>query len=127
MATTRREFVRRIGLGAATGLALSHTLSGQRAQAQTLAHIASGNFDNGIMQLNQNESARGPGPKTLEAIRKYTSKRIGRGYAPDHVNELRASIALKYDLAENNVCSELARHRFLKARCMRSVLPRDRW
>ncbi len=103
MATTRREFVKRIGLGAATGLALSHTLSGQRAQAQTLAHIASGNFDNGIMQLNQNESARGPGPKTLEAIRKHTSKRVGRGYAPDHVNELRAAIASKYDLAENNV------------------------
>jgi hypothetical protein len=37
MATTRREFVKRIGLGAATGLALSHTLSRQDAQAQTLA------------------------------------------------------------------------------------------
>ena len=103
MATTRREFVKRIGLGAATGLALGHALSQQSAQAQTLAHIASGNFDNGIMQLNQNESARGPGPKTLEAIRKHTSKRVGRGYAPDHVNELRASIASKFGLEETNV------------------------
>ncbi|MDO7639602.1 MAG: histidinol-phosphate aminotransferase family protein [OM182 bacterium] len=103
MATTRREFVKRIGLGAATGLALSHALSRQGAQAQTLADAERGVFDNGIMQLNQNESARGPGPKTLEAIQAHATKRVGRGYAPDHVNELRDSIASRFGLESNNV------------------------
>ncbi|MDP4781797.1 MAG: hypothetical protein NWS78_00670, partial [Gammaproteobacteria bacterium] len=103
MATTRREFVKRIGLGAATGLALSHSLSRQGAQAQTLADAERGVFDNGIMQLNQNESARGPGPKTLEAIQAHATKRVGRGYAPDHVNELRDSIASRFGLESNNV------------------------
>ncbi len=103
MATTRREFVKRIGLGAATGLALSHSLSRQGAQAQTLADAERGVFDNGIMQLNQNESARGPGPKTLEAIQAHATKRVGRGYAPDHVNELRSSIAERFGLDSTNV------------------------
>ncbi|MDA9185344.1 histidinol-phosphate aminotransferase family protein [Gammaproteobacteria bacterium] len=103
MATTRREFVKRIGLGAATGLALSHALSRQGAQAQTLADAERGVFDNGIMQLNQNESARGPGPKTLEAIQAHATKRVGRGYAPDHVNELRDSIASRFGLESDNV------------------------
>ena len=103
MATTRREFVKRIGLGAATGLALSHSLSRQGAQAQTLADAERGVFDNGIMQLNQNESARGPGPKTLEAIQAHATKRVGRGYAPDHVNELRDSIASRFGLESNNI------------------------
>ena len=103
MATTRREFVKRIGLGAATGLALSHSLSRQGAQAQTLADAERGVFDNGIMQLNQNESARGPGPKTLEAIQAHATKRVGRGYAPDHVNELRDSIASRFGLESDNV------------------------
>ena len=103
MATTRREFVKRIGLGAATGLALSHALSRQGAQAQTLVDAERGVFDNGIMQLNQNESARGPGPKTLEAIQAHATKRVGRGYAPDHVNELRDSIASRFGLESDNV------------------------
>ena len=103
MATTRREFVRRIGLGAATGLALSHSFSRQGAQAQSLAQAKSGVFDNGVMQLNQNESARGPGPNTLDAIRKHTTKRVGRGYAPDYVNELRNSIAGRFGLESTNV------------------------
>ena len=103
MASTRREFVKRIGLGAATGLALSHALSRQGAQAQTLADAERGVFDNGIMQLNQNESARGPGPKTLEAIQAHATKRVGRGYAPDHVNELRDSIASRFGLESDNV------------------------
>ena len=90
MKMTRRGFVGTIGLGSAAGLLSS---AGLTSRKQTLAQAESGVFDNGVMQLNQNESARGPGPKTLEAIRQHTTKRVGRGYAPDHVNELRSSIA----------------------------------
>jgi len=55
------------------------------------------------MQLNQNESARGPGPKTMEAIHNHTTRRIGRGYSPDHVNELIDVIADGYSIERNQV------------------------
>ena len=90
---SRRDFVKRLGLTAATGLALTQTLNRQTTYAQTLADHKAGIYDKGIIQLNQNESARGPGAKTLAAIREHTTKRVGRGYAPDHVNELHDSIA----------------------------------
>ena len=88
MKTTRREFGK-VALGTALVGAMSgHTLMGSKAQAQTRAAHASGVYHDGIMQLNQNESARGPGPKTMEAIHNHTTKRVGMGYSPDHVNEL---------------------------------------
>ena len=92
MKTTRREFGK-VALGTAIGAMSGTTLLNSKAQAQTRKAHAAGVYHNGVMQLNQNESARGPGPKTLEAIRNHTTKRIGMGYSPDHVNELREGIA----------------------------------
>ncbi|MBL4892829.1 MAG: histidinol-phosphate aminotransferase family protein, partial [Rhizobiaceae bacterium] len=42
-------------------------------------------------------------PKTLEAIRSHVTKRLGRGYAPDHVNELRETLADYYGVTTDNV------------------------
>jgi histidinol-phosphate aminotransferase len=79
------------------------TLLSKSVQAQTREAHKSGVYDNGVMQLNQNESARGPGPKTLEAIHNHTGKRVGMGYSPDHVNELRQILADHYSLNTDNV------------------------
>jgi histidinol-phosphate aminotransferase len=103
MKTTRRGFVKSVAWGTAAGALGGTSLLSNTASAQTLAAHASGVYDNGIMQLNQNESARGPGPKTMEAIHNHTSKRVGRGYSPDHVNELRQAIAEEYGLETGNV------------------------
>ena len=104
MKTTRRGFVKTVGLGtAAAGLISGASLISKPAFAQTRAAHRSGMFDNGIMQLNQNESARGPGPKTLEAIHNHTNKRVGMGYSPDFVNELRDGIADYYNVDRSNV------------------------
>ncbi|GAB5498780.1 MAG: histidinol-phosphate transaminase [Pseudohongiellaceae bacterium] len=103
MKTTRRGFVKSVAWGTAAGALGGTSLLSNTAGAQTLAAHASGVYDNGIMQLNQNESARGPGPKTMEAIHNHTSKRVGRGYSPDHVNELRQAIAEEYGLETGNV------------------------
>lgn len=104
MKTTRRGFVKTIGLGTAAAGVLSGTsLLGQGASAQTRVESHSKVYDGGVMQLNQNESARGPGPKTMEAIRFHTTKRVGRGYSPDHVNELRSGIANSYSVGTENV------------------------
>ena len=93
MKTTRRGFVGTIALGTAAGMLAGTTLISKSANAQTRAAAKSGVFDGGIMQLNQNESARGPGPKTMGALHAHVTKRVGHGYAPDHVNELREGIA----------------------------------
>jgi len=99
---TRRGFVGTIGLGSAAGLLASAGLSSRNANAAS-SYEDETVYDGGIMQLNQNESARGPGPKTMEAIRSHVNKRVGRGYAPDHVNELRATLAEGYGITTDNV------------------------
>ena len=101
MKMTRRGFVGTIGLGSAAGLLSSAGLTSRHANAASYADEAV--YDGGIMQLNQNESARGPGPKTMEAIRSHVTKRVGRGYAPDHVNELRSTLAEGYGVSTDNV------------------------
>ncbi len=101
MKMTRRGFVGTIGLGSAAGLLSSAGLTSRHANAASYADEAV--YDGGIMQLNQNESARGPGPKTMEAIRSHVTKRVGRGYAPDHVNELHATVAEGYGVGTDNV------------------------
>ena len=78
MKTTRREFGK-VALGSALGAISGKALIGSKVQAQTRAAHASGVYHDGVMQLNQNESARGPGPKTMEAIHNHTTKRVGMG------------------------------------------------
>ena len=102
MKMTRRGFVGTIGLGSAAGLLSSAGLTHKNANAAA-SYEDDTVYDGGIMQLNQNESARGPGPKTMEAIRSHVTKRVGRGYAPDHVNELRATLADGYGVTTDNV------------------------
>lgn len=103
MKTTRRGFVKTFGLTTATGLLTGTSLLQNTATAQTRQAHLQQVYDNGIMQLNQNESARGPGPKTMEAIHNHTTRRIGRGYAPDHVNELIDVIANGYNVERSQV------------------------
>ena len=102
MKTTRREFGK-VALGSALGAISGQALIGSKVQAQTRAAHASGVYHEGVMQLNQNESARGPGTKTMEAIHNHTTKRVGMGYSPDHVNELRDCIADYYGVGTENV------------------------
>ncbi len=102
MKMTRRGFVGTLGIGSAAGLLSSAGLTSKYANAAS-SYDDEVVYDGGIMQLNQNESARGPGPKTLEAIRAHVTKRVGRGYAPDHVNELRDVLADGYGVTRDNV------------------------
>ena len=103
MKTTRRGFVGTIALGTAASVLAGTSLFNKSAMAQTRAADKSGIYDNGIMQLSSNESARGPGPKTIAALHSHVTKRVGMGYAPDHVNELRDGIANYYKLTSANV------------------------
>ena len=102
MRTTRRGFGT-MAIGAAVGALSGGALLSRKGHAQTREALATGVYDNGIIQLNQNESARGPGPKTLDAIHSHTTRRVGRGYAPDHVGELQQALADHYGIERGNV------------------------
>ena len=103
MKTTRRGFGGTLAGGAAAGVRSGTTFMSKGASAQTREALKTGIHDGGIMQLSSNESARGPGPKTMEALHSHITKRVGMGYAPDHVNELRDGIANYYKLTTANV------------------------
>jgi len=103
MKTTRRGFVGTLALGTAASVLAGSSIISKSAKAQTRVESASGNYDNGIMQLNQNESSRGPGPKTMDALHSHITNRVGRGYSPDHVSELRRGIANSYNISTDNV------------------------
>lgn len=103
MKLTRRGFVGSIGLGTAAGAILGSSIISRGAHAQTREASHTGVYDGGIMQLNQNESARGPGPKTMQALHSHINPRVGRGYSPDHVRELESAIASYYRVETENV------------------------
>ena len=103
MKTTRRGFFKTAGISTAAGLIGGTAILTPSAFAQTRHAMKMGEFDRGIIQLSQNESGRGPGPRVLEAIREHTSKRVGRGYAPDYVPELQESIASHFNINSSNV------------------------
>ena len=103
MKLTRRGFVKSAGFGTAAGLLGGSSLISSPLLAQARSDHHAGRYDGGEIHLNQNESGRGPGPKTLEAIRRYTNYRVGRGYAPDFVPELQHTIASRFDVPDNHV------------------------
>lgn len=88
MAVSRRSFVKSVGIGGA-GLTTS-CLAGGRAS--TVAAVSAAEND-GVIRLSNNENNRGPGAKTMAAVRASLTASVGRGYPPDHVNELTDSIA----------------------------------
>ncbi len=103
MLLTRRGFVGTLGLGTAATVLTGTSLLSSIASAQTREAAIKGVFDGGIMQLNQNESARGPGPNTVKAMHDAISKRVGRGYAPDYMGELQDSIASHFDIDTQHI------------------------
>ena len=59
--------------------------------------------DGGIIRISSNENARGPGPKVIAALHNTISPRAGRGYPPDHTNELVDTIAELYGVERDSV------------------------
>ena len=88
MKTTRREFGK-VALGSALGAISGKALIGSKAQAQTRAAHASGVYHDGVMQLNQNESAqvpnlggdRLPGEAVCAAAEGEEGATLGSGWA----------------------------------------------
>jgi histidinol-phosphate aminotransferase len=59
--------------------------------------------DGGFIRISSNENARGPGGKTMDALRNAISPRVGRGYPPDYTADLVATIAEHYGVSRDHV------------------------
>ena len=103
MSLSRRHFFRNLGLGSAGLLSTSFVIGrGREAMAfETGAWQAPD--DGGFIRISSNENARGPGRKTIEALRNTISPRVGRGYPPDNTAELVATIADLYGVGRDHV------------------------
>ena len=103
MSLTRRGFARTVGLGTAGVLSSSFIIGRGREAAAFEPELADDPDDDGISRISSNENARGPGPKAMAALHQTITTRTGRGYPPDHTNELVATIAEKYRVEEASV------------------------
>ncbi len=103
MSLSRRGFVRAVGMGTA-GVLSGPFIVGRGLEAGEFEpEVLQEPYDDGMIRISSNENARGPGPKTIEALHRTISERAGRGYPPDHTNELVTTLAERYDVAEDNV------------------------
>jgi len=103
MSQSRRHFVRNLGLGSA-GLLSTPFIIGRGSEAMAFeAGALQPPDDGGFIRISSNENARGPGMKTIDALKKTISPRVGRGYPPDYTGDLVATIAEIYGVSREHV------------------------
>ena len=103
MSVSRRGFVRAVGMGA-TGVLSTPFIVGRGSEAAAFEpEPQQVQYDDGIIRISSNENARGPGQRSIQAIREAMTPRMGRGYPPDHTADLVAAIAEVRGVSTENV------------------------
>src|SRR5947208_1171770 len=103
MSLSRRHFFRNLGLGSA-GLLSTPFIIGRGHEAMAFeAGALQPPDDGGFIRISSNENARGPGRKTMDALRNSITPRVGRGYPPDYTGDLVATIADIYGVGRDHV------------------------
>ncbi len=128
MSLSRRDFVRRLGLGGAS-LASASFIVG-RGHEDLMAFgaegLGSGTQMAGVadrIRISGNENLRGPSPKVLEVLKSHPSKDLGFGYPPPSVAEFVQTIADAYDAKPENVITGTASGIILQAATRAYVTP----
>jgi histidinol-phosphate aminotransferase len=104
MSLSRRSFVRTVGLGGA-GLSTAFVI-GRGREAWSFEGEAVQALqppDDGVIHIDSNENARGPGQSAIDALHRAISARVGRGYPPDYVGELSRTIAAHFGIGTDRV------------------------
>jgi histidinol-phosphate aminotransferase len=102
MSVSRRTFVRAVGAGSA-GLSTSFIIGrGREAMAFETTAVQPPD-DGGFIRISSNENARGPGRRTMEAIQRAITPRVGRGYPPDYAGDLTETIASTFGVGRDSV------------------------
>jgi histidinol-phosphate aminotransferase len=103
MSLSRRHFFWNLGFGSAGLLSTPFIIGrGHEAMAFEVGALQPPD-DGGFIRISSNENARGPGKKTMDALRNTITPRVGRGYPPDHTADLVATIAELYGVNRDNV------------------------
>src|SRR5205809_7874186 len=103
MSLSRRRFFENLGLGS-VGLLSAPFIIGRGREALAFeAGALQPPDDGGFIRISSNENARGPGKKTMDALRNTISPRVGRGYPPDYTGDLAATIAETYGVSRDYV------------------------
>ncbi|HMF97439.1 MAG TPA: aminotransferase class I/II-fold pyridoxal phosphate-dependent enzyme [Vicinamibacterales bacterium] len=103
MSLSRRHFFRNVGLGSA-GLLSTPFIIGRGHEALAFeAGALQPPDDGGFIRISSNENARGPGRKTMDALRSSITPRVGRGYPPDYTADLVGTIAETYGVSREHV------------------------
>ena len=102
MSLTRRGFAQTVGLGTAGVLSNAFIIGRGLEAGEFGAEWADQTVDD-ILKISSNENARGPGPSAIQALHETISVRAGRGYPPDHTNDMVTTIAEKYGVERDNV------------------------
>ena len=114
MSLSRRRFFGNLGVGS-VGLLSAPFIIGRGREAMAFeAAAVQPPDDGGFIRISSNENARGPGKKTIDALRNTISPRVGRGYPPDYTGDLVATIADIYGVGRDPgvlLGLEAARHR----------------
>src|SRR6185436_11487055 len=103
MSLSRRHFFRNLGLGSAGVLSTPFIIGrGNEAMAFEAGALQPPD-DGGFIRISSNENARGPGRKTMDALRSTITPRVGRGYPPDYTGDLVGTIAEMYGVGRDHV------------------------
>ena len=102
MSVSRRSFFHTVGAGSAVLSAGFIIGRGHEAMAFEGAEFQPPD-DGGFLRIDSNENARGPGRSTVDALKNGISPRVGRGYPPDYVGDLSATIASTFSVDKDSV------------------------
>ncbi len=98
MAFSRREFVRRFGVGGVAAASAAHIIGYGREEL--LAFVGEQGRGGGrpagppiTIRISSNENMRGPSPKVIEALRQHPSKDLGLGYPPPALSTFVETVA----------------------------------
>jgi histidinol-phosphate aminotransferase len=102
MSVSRRRFFHTVGAGTAALSAGFVVGRGREAMAFEAAEFQPPD-DGGFLRIDSNENARGPGRSTIDALKNGITARVGRGYPPDYVGDLHATIASTFGVDRTHV------------------------
>jgi len=107
MAFSRREFVRRLGVGGAAVASASGIIGYGREDIFAFEQGRGGGrpaqTGPAPIRLSSNENLRGPSAKVIEALKAAPSRDLGLGYPPVHQREFSEVIAKMWGAQLNNV------------------------
>ena len=127
MAFSRREFVRRFGVGGAAAASAAHIIG--YGNEELLAFVqGQGGAPRGqgapiAIRLSSNENLRGPSPKVIEALKQHPSKSLGLGYPPPTLGSFVETVAAFSGAKPENVIISTGSGEILTAAVMAYCSP----